>query len=120
MLSAKDLACLDKDLADLYPSSVTLSRAATVSDGLGGETETWSSVGSLSARVSPISTQQAEEIVGSEIKDGMYYRVVFPRGTDVRLDDRVVFGTITLSIEAVMAPRSVEIERVVYGVKAAL
>lgn len=119
MLSAKDIACLADDLADVHPDTVTLSRSTKASDGMGGQTETWSTVGTYAARVTPVSIQQAEENLGSELKDGTYFRVALPRATDVRIDDRIEYDSLTLSVESVLAPRSVEIERIVYVVRAA-
>jgi SPP1 family predicted phage head-tail adaptor len=119
MLSARDLACLDNDAPDVLPDTVTLKRRSTVSDGLGGETETWTTVDSYSARVFPLSVQQAEENLGSELIDSTYFRIALPRGTEVQIDDRLEYGSLTLSVEAVRAPRSVEITRTVFAVRAA-
>ncbi|MCH9836654.1 phage head closure protein [bacterium] len=119
MLSAKDLACLASDLGDVHPDTVTLKRRSTTSDGLGGLIETWTTVDTYAARVTPISMQQAEENLGSELVDGTYFRVAVPRGTDIQIDDRIEYSGLTLSVEAVEAPRSVEIERILYVVRAA-
>lgn len=119
MLSAKDLACLASDLEDVHPDTVTLQSKNTTSDGLGGLIETWTTVGTYAARVTPISMQQAEENLGSKLVDGTYFRVAVPRGTAVQIDNRVQYSGLTLSVEAVEAPRSVEIERILYVVRAA-
>jgi len=119
MLSARDIACLAADVATVQPDSITLTRASAASDGLGGRTNTFSTVATYAARVAPVSTQQAEEEVGARLKDGMYYRISLPAGTDVRTADRIVYGTLTLSVEAVMSPGTLEVERKVFAVRAA-
>lgn len=119
MLNAKDIACLARDVATVLPDTVTLSRATSASDGLGGRSNTFASLGTKAARVAPVSTQQAEEEIGGRLKDGTYYRIAFAAGTDVRTGDRIAYSGLTLSVEAVQAPRSVEVERVTYAVRAA-
>jgi len=71
-------------------------------------------VGTYAARITPINTQQAEEEVGSRLANGTAYRVAMPAGTDVRQTDRITYDNVTYSVEAVRAPRSVEVERVIY------
>ena len=120
MLSARDIACLAEDVADVLPSSVVITRASTASDGMGGRSSTFTSVGTFSARVSPASNGEVEEEIGGKLRDGMIWRVAFPAGTDVRLGDRLTYSGLTLSVEGVRSPRSVEVERVCFVQKAAL
>jgi len=117
MLSARDIACLADDVATVLPDTVGLTRPTTASDGLGGQSSTFTLVASYAARVTPINVQQAEEEVGARFEDGTVYRFAFPAGTDVRNTDRLTYSGSTFSVEAVRAPRSVEVERVVYAKK---
>lgn len=119
MLDPCDIAKLAADVATVQTDTLTLTRPSNASDGMGGRTQTFSTVSSYGARVTPISTQQAEEEIGAKIKDGMYFRLSLPAGTDIRTGDRVTYGTLTLSIEAVMAPGTLEIERRAVAVRAA-
>lgn len=119
MLNACDLAKLAEDVALVQTDSITLTRASSASDGLGGRTNTFSTVATYDARVAPVSTQQAEEEVGARLKDGMYYRVSLPAGTDIRTGDRISYGSLVLSVEAVMSPGTLEIERKVFAIRAA-
>ena len=52
------------------------------------------------------------------MRDGMTYRVAFAAGTDVRIGDRLTFSGLTLSVEGIRSPRSVEVERVAYVTRA--
>jgi hypothetical protein len=114
MLSARDLTCLASDVATVLPDTVSLTRPASASDGLGGRSNVFALVGTYAARITPINTQQAEEEVGARLSNGTAYRVALPAGTDVRQTDRITYSSVTYSVEAVRAPRSVEVERVVY------
>lgn len=120
MLSDRDKACLAADVASVLPSSVVLTRASSASDGLGGRSNTFTTVATYAARVTPADAGAVEEEIGTKLRDGMTYRVAFPAGTDVRIGDRLTFSGLTFSVEGVRSPRSVEIERVVYATRANL
>jgi len=114
VLSAREQACLAADVATVLPSTVTLSRPTTASDGLGGRSSVFAPVDTYAARITPMNNQQAEEEVGARLSNGTVYRVALPAGTDVRSTDRITYDGTAYSVEAVRAPRSVEVERVVY------
>lgn len=118
MLSAREQADLATDVLTVLPSSVVLTRASSASDGLGGRTNTFTSVGTYLARVTPADTGKVEEEIGMKLRDGMTYRVAFAAGTDVRIGDRLTFSGLTLSVEGIRSPRSVEVERVAYVTRA--
>lgn len=120
MLSAREIAELAADVALVQPSTITLTRASSASDGLGGRSNTFATVAQYAARVTPISTQEAEEEIGAKIKNGTYYRIALPAGTDARLGDRITFSGLTLSVEAVATPSTLEVERRVIATRAAL
>jgi hypothetical protein len=119
MLTSCEIAQLADDVALVQTSSVTLSRASSASDGLGGRSNTYTTVATYAARVTPIGSQQAEEEIGSKIKDGTYFRVALPAGTDVRIGDRLTYGSLIMSVEAVAAPGTLELERRVVATRAA-
>jgi hypothetical protein len=119
MLSSCDLTALSKDMEGLHPDEVVISRPVSVSDGLGGRTNTFGPVATVPARVSPVSVQTAEEEIGGKLRDGMYYRVGLPSMTDVRINDRLLYDDLVLSVEAIMAPATIEVERKVYAFRAA-
>jgi hypothetical protein len=118
VLTDREKACLANDVADVLPSSVVITRASSASDGLGGRSNTFSAVGTYAARVTPADAGAVEQEIGSKMRDGMTYRVAFPAGTDVRIGDRLTFSGLTLSVEGVRSPRSIEVERVVYVTRA--
>jgi SPP1 family predicted phage head-tail adaptor len=120
VLTPCEISRLATDVATVQTDTITLTRATSASDGLGGRTNTFTTVATYAARVSPVSTQQAEEEIGAvRLKDGMYYRISLPAGTDIRTGDRVNYGSLVLSVEAVMSPGTLEIERKAFAVRAA-
>jgi SPP1 family predicted phage head-tail adaptor len=119
MLNPCDISALSKDMEGLHPDEIVLSRATSVSDGLGGRTNTFGPVATYAARVSPVSIQEAEEEIGGKVKDGMYFKINLPAGSDVRTSDRIEWEGLVLSVEAVVAPASIEIERKIYATRAA-
>jgi head-tail adaptor len=119
VISDRELACLARDVAEVQPSTVALLRSDRASDGLGGTTDTYTSISTHAARVTPVSTKEAEEQIGGKVRDGMHYSIALPAGTDVRLGDRLDYAGKVLAVEAVMSPRSHEIERRVFAVEAA-
>jgi hypothetical protein len=119
VITTRELAALALDVATVLPSSAQIQRATNTSDGAGGRSRAFSTVATVACRITP-DAMGAREILGNDkIKDTEPYRVAFPAGTDVRLADRVVIGALTLSVEAVRTPRSVEVERVTFCMKAA-
>lgn len=120
MLTACEQAAIAADInAIAHPSSAQIQRATTASDGLGGRSRTFATVATVACRITPDRKGAAEAMTGERMMDKEPYRVSFPLGTDVRITDRVVVDGVTLAVEAVQAPRSVEVERVTYCTRAA-
>lgn len=119
MISAREAARLVGDVAGVQPSTVVLRRAVTASDGLGGRTNTFGPVATVAARITPVSSDVVEKVVGERLRDQMVWKVALPAGTDVRQGDRIAADGVTYAIEAVRGGRSVEVERVVYVTRAA-
>ena len=119
MLTECELAKLADDVAELHPDEIIMLRASNASDGMGGRTNTYASVGTFAARVSPASNGDVEQEIGGKLRDGTVWRVAIPAGTDIRIGDRISYSGLTLSVEGIRAPRSVEIERVIYVQRAA-
>lgn len=120
MITTRELAALATDVATVLPTTATIQRASTASDGAGGRTRTFSTVATVSCRITPDAMGAREALGNDKVKDTEPYRVAFPAGTDVRLADRVTISGLVLSVEAVRTPRSVEVERVTFCMKAAV
>jgi head-tail adaptor len=122
VITTREAASLALDVATVLPSSAQIQRATTASDGAGGRTRVFATVATVKCRVTPERDggKMREIIAADHIKDKELYRVAFPAATDIRITDRVLVDGLTLSVEAVMAPSSVEVERVVFTTRAAV
>lgn len=120
MISAREAAALATDVAGVLPSSAQIQRSTNASDGAGGRTRAFGTVLTVACRITPDATGAREVLSAERLRDAEPYRVAFPAGTDVRITDRIIVAGLTLSVEAVRAPRSVEVERVTYCTRAAI
>ncbi|MEM9043414.1 MAG: head-tail adaptor protein [Pseudomonadota bacterium] len=86
-------------MTGLYNRTLPLQRATRVPDGQGGFTETFSTVGHVTCRVTPISA--AELIQQGRDTQRIAYRVSCDASTDIRVNDRVINGAAVIRIDAV-------------------
>lgn len=119
MLTACEQTALAADIAAVaLPSSGQIQRATTASDGAGGRTRSFATVATVACRVTPQGGSEAER--SDRMRDKEAYKVAFPAGTDIRIDDRIVVDGLTLAVEERKAPASVEVERIVIASRAAV
>lgn len=119
MISAREIADLARDVQEVQPTQVAIRRATSASDGLGGVTHTYTTLATVQARVTPLTDAEAERVVGDRVRSGTVWKVAMPAGTQIRTDDRVMFGNVTYAVEAVKRGASVEVERVAFVVAVA-
>ncbi len=81
---------------------VTIQHATEVSDGQGGTTQTWATLGREWALVEPISGSEGE--IAEQMAAVLTTGVTIPFRTDVSVKDRIVLGARTLEIENVQDP----------------
>lgn len=115
-LTPSEQAWVRAQVQYLQPSQVELQRFQRASDGMGGVIETWSTVATCECRLSPEIAGRTESFLTDKVKDGQYFRLSMPAGTDVRISDRAMVDGKTYRIEGVREPSDVEIERVAYVV----
>ena len=118
-LPSDDAARLATDLLDVLPDTATIMRATSTPDGVGNRTLTWATLATSPCRLDadPKMTG-AEKVVAERFRNTQIWELCFPAGTDVQITDRVeVFGLL-LSVESIVAPRSIEIERLALCVEA--
>lgn len=120
MLSAADIAGMRSTMDSAMPDTVSVERASYASDGQGGKIATWSTLATVSGRVSPFKTRGDEEpeVAGAVRSHGLW-QVTMPHGTDVTPVDRIVFGTATLQVQRVEQARSWSLGVRAYCVKVA-
>jgi head-tail adaptor len=92
-------------IAATLPGTAIISRSTQSSDGMGGVTDTWANVGTVSARVSP-NGAGLEDIVGGEFTAATGWIITVPQGTSVTGLDRIIYEGSTYEIIRTSSPRS--------------
>lgn len=105
MLTASDLAGMQTTLGQSLPGTVVIQRSTQSSDGMGGISDAWAAVGTVSARVSPAG-MGLDDLVGGEAVNIAPWVVTVPVGTSVTDRDRITYAGQTFEIEMVDSPRS--------------
>lgn len=87
-----------------YNKTLIIQRKTITSDGQGGWLEVWSENVLTSGRVSKRSPAGNDSILADRGLAKNYYSVYVPSGTDVKREDRVVCGLITMRVLSVSNP----------------
>lgn len=121
LLTAREQADLATDFLDVQPDTATILRATSATDGFGGRSQAWSSVGTTRARVTPVgsTTTGNEGVIADALRDRELYRISTPASADVRLTDRLQVGSVVFAIHQVQTPRSITVERTLICERAA-
>lgn len=97
MLSATDLTFLRSQQTSALPDTCTISRKTLTSDGAGGYTESWATVGSsVACRLAVERT--AEMVLADRIVHEGGFVITLPYGADVTPKDRIVVGARTFEV----------------------
>ena len=118
LLSDAEKVWVAEAVALVQPSTCTIRRLVSQSDGMGGIHEGYDDVETMPCRISPEQRGKVEAEVGAALRDGQTYRVSLPAATSVLLDDHLRVNGAEYSVVGVRSPSDVEIERVVYVVPA--
>ncbi len=110
-LSALELSTMQAAATAFLGSGTAIVQTrADVSDSQGGFTTTWAASGTALCRVSPAG-QGREAVVAAKLTTISPWVVTLPVNTTVSAANRVVVGTRTFEVNAVMAPMSWEVTR---------
>ena len=116
MLSAADLSFMQGVLGQTQTTACSILRKSSVSDGMGGQTDTWTTLASTTCRVAPDKSLDLEAAVQGRLQAESRWIIAFPAGTDVTAADRVTTLGSTYEVTGLLAPRTVELERKVQAV----
>lgn len=105
MLNASDLSCMRLTAGEAMPGTAIISRTSQTSDGLGGVTDAWVAVGTVSARVSTTGMGM-DSIVGEGVLNVAPWVATLPVGTDITERDRITYQGATYEVVGTDAPRS--------------
>lgn len=99
LLSAADLAGMRATAAQAFPDACTIERKTVVSDGGGGQTETWAPLAAgVACRISPLKGGEATSgtsdgaSAGDRALDETTHVVTMANGQDITEADRIVIG----------------------------
>jgi SPP1 family predicted phage head-tail adaptor len=82
------------------PSTCTIVRRSVAADGLGGQTETWTTLASgVACRLAPMSYR--ERVAAQQFGGDETWHLTLPYGQDVTAADRVIYGGVTYEVKAV-------------------
>ena len=115
LLSAAEIADMRSEQDGTMPDSVVVHRYTTVSDGMGGNTETWAAVGTVTGRLAPAGRAGAEGIIAERLTAAEPWVVTVPVTTTVYERDRLVVGTRTFEVEYINEHAAWETARRCYG-----
>lgn len=112
MITAAELADMRDDLEDSLPDLAVIQTRGFLSDGGGGGTTTWTVAGTVSCRVTPVSSSgEGEAVRGGRVHPDTEYVFTFPYDTAITDTHQVVHAGGTFTATAVRAPKSWEISR---------
>ncbi len=93
------------ELASRLRERITIQSLNLTSDGLGGNTESWSDVASLYAEVEPLISSAREQVVAEQREALAGYRMVIRKRDDISSEMRVIWQGKTLYIHGVISTR---------------
>lgn len=117
MLSTAQIAGMRATANAAMPDTAAISRVTRTSDGAGGYTEAWTTIATVACRIA--STGGAEADVAAKLTATTTATVTLPALTDVAPADRLVVGSRTFEVLAVLSARSWEIARRILAVELA-
>lgn len=98
MITASELSWMRTEQNRALPGTAVIERATLTSDGMGGYTETWAAVGTVSGRLMPRDAQSQEMLAGGEITSLQRWWMTLPHGTDVKEQDRISWNGRTFEV----------------------
>ena len=102
LLSAAQLLSMQTTQDSALPGTAVIYSAGTVTDGMGGYTETWNAVGTADGRLRPIiSRGDNEYVTGSQVAVVADWFVTMPIDTDITAKDRIRIGGRALEVSFV-------------------
>jgi head-tail adaptor len=115
LLSASEIADMRSTQNDTMPDTMVVWRYTTASDGMGGLTETWAAVGTVTGRVAPAGRAGSEQIIAERLTASEPWVITVPTGTTVYARDRFVIAGRTFEVEYVNEHEAWETALQCYG-----
>ena len=100
LIPAYDLDWMQVVQNRAQPGTAIVERKALTADGMGGYTESWAAVGTVTARIYPQQRSNAEPVTGGQPIAITRWWFSAPVGTDVKPADRISASERTYEIES--------------------
>ena len=100
MLTAAVLAEVRSVQVLAQAGTCVITRGALTADGMGGYTQTWSAVGTVTGRVWPARESGAERLIADRITEADAWVITVPQGTNVVAKDRISESSRTFEVVA--------------------
>jgi SPP1 family predicted phage head-tail adaptor len=102
LLTAAELSAIRTTAADALPDTAIIQNYTSVSDGGGGQTQTWTAAGTMDCRIAPIVGMGAnEDQSGGRISADAQFIVTLPYNAAVTTDSRLVIDSNNYNVEAI-------------------
>lgn len=82
---------MSRNIGHLLIHSIDIQRSTPIDDGQGGSKQVFQSVGVVKGRVWPANSK--DMMVAGQNQSRVTHAVIFNPGTDVRIDDQLVFDS---------------------------
>jgi head-tail adaptor len=112
MLSAAELADLQATAGLLMTTPCTIQRKASVSDGMGGMTDTWSTASTTVCHVAPARIDGRELVDLGRLDALNYWTIALPFDADVTVADRINALAQVYEVMGVEGPQTDELQRI--------
>jgi head-tail adaptor len=107
MLTAAELCAMREIEESVMPSTAYILRYNPASDGMGGFTETWGTVGTVTCDLWAINKKgDREPVIGNQITSQGDWYITVPVGTDINARDRVEIESKTFEVTFVPSDAS--------------
>ena len=94
LIGAPDLAWMKAIQARAMPGTIIIERHTLTRDQLGGFSEVWAAVGTVTGRIYPQNTRSfGEPVVGERVTSEGRWFATMPVGTDVLASDRLYYAS---------------------------
>lgn len=98
MLTAAEIAEMRSVQVLAQAGTCVITRGAMTADAMGGYTQTWSAVGTVTGRVWPARESGAERLIADHITETDAWVITVPQGTDVVAKDRITESSRTFEV----------------------
>jgi len=113
MLTAAELSSM-RDVQELaHPGTAHIQRATLTSDGMGGYTEAWVNVGTVSARWG-VNPQGREPVTGDQLVSSNDWTISIPYNSAVQAKDRIVQVGSNKIFEVTFVPNGQSYQTAIY------